>query len=72
MTGSKEGLMDNPNRANLCNPKRVLTDERYPGQEFRFTCADKADNKTTWACTGSEHKYGEHTICTCSCHVVKP
>lgn len=49
-------------RYNLCNPSRDVGG-------YRFNCAAKADNKTVWPCTGSEHRLrGVEVLCTCDCH----
>lgn len=33
-----------------------------------FVCAERADGITSFPCTGSRHRFGRHTICTCECH----
>jgi hypothetical protein len=40
-----------------------------PVRGFTFVCANRADNKTTWACTGGQHVApGQWIRCTCDCH----
>lgn len=50
---------------NLCDPERSVPHE---GKDYRFTCQEKADDETTFACTGSEHRDGLEIVCTCECH----
>jgi hypothetical protein len=33
-----------------------------------FVCADRADGITSFPCTGSRHRFGVHTVCSCDCH----
>lgn len=51
---------------NLCNPERVLKGK--DGRQWRFTCADKADQKRTYTCTGAEHSRELVARCSCDCH----
>jgi hypothetical protein len=37
-----------------------------------FTCSEKADNITTFPCTGSKHKDGKYIVCSCKCHQEDP
>jgi hypothetical protein len=51
----------------LCDAERPVRGK--DGKDYFFTCQSKADNETTHACTGSEHKVpGTEVICVCGCH----
>lgn len=39
-----------------------------PIDGYMFTCSPKADNETSWSCTGHAHRMGQHIRCTCGCH----
>jgi len=53
-------------RARLCDPERSVP---HQGKDYRFVCASEADNETTFACTGSEHRLeGVEILCDCPCH----